>query len=940
MHKIITLLMLVAFSAMGYSQSITLKGKLSDSYDTPLEAATVYLTSVKDSSVVDYTISDKNGAWSIKTRKITQPVYLKISYMGLSDHKQLLDDATADRDFGMIKMEDKPTQLNEVVVKGEIPPIRIKKDTLEFNASSFKVRPDANVEALLKQLPGVDIDEEGKITVNGKEVNQILVNGKPFFDKDGKIALQNLPAEIIDKVQVTDTKTKKEELSGEPASGTNSSINLTIQEDKNKGFFGRITGGYGSDERYESSLLLNYFKNKRKISVLASSNNINSTGFSMNEIFDNMRGGRNQSFYMDDDDGSFGINGMNFGGGKGITRSHMVGASYADEWIKGLEPTLNYFFNTATTENDNRTREVNLIPATPGSTEPDRTLIRQAFATTENERFTHNLNGDFEFKVDSTSNIYFAPKFTKGSSKFKSRSGQFTTDQNDVLQNESDADSYTETDNASFSTNLEYFKSLKRKGRSVSMSLNTENRINDNRNRNNINSTFYEDIDNDGVAEVSTDIRNQLMKDRTSRDVYDISAEYSEPVTDSLRMAFEVKYRHEQNVDNRDAFDYNGLTNDFTTVNNDLSYYASSKTNSITPTVGLRYNKSKFNLSFTGGTNIVDFSNYGTQDDKVYNYGRKYLLPSAGANLWYKVSKSANFSVYYNYNVNFPQARQVLEIEDRSNPLTVTKGNADLEPYKYHYFNMNFYDYDWATRSGYNVYVGGNAYDSEIVFTTEIDNAARYFNTYTNVGGTYMVWMGGSWSKSFKREAHSFKASLGMNSNIRKNKGFTNLQPYDAVSYRFTPRINLSYDYGELVSIAPSYSYTYNKTNFSNYIIDQTSFFTHNIGLQTTTYWPKHVVFGNDFNYEYNSQMSAGFRKDFFLWNTSLGYNFMKDRLLFKVKVYDVLNQNLGTARTLTAVSIRDEQNNVLKRYVMFSLTFKLSKFGGKESKDEGFWWF
>src|SRR5690606_11931928 len=152
--------------------------------------------------------------------------------------------------------------------------------TLEFNASSFKVRPDANVETLLKQLPGVEIDEDGKITVNGKEVNQILVNGKPFFDKDGKIALQNLPANIINKVQVTDTKTKKEEISGDKASGNNSSINLTIDEDKNKGVMLKAMAGYGTDERYESSLMLNYFKGDARLSILGSSNNINSVGFS------------------------------------------------------------------------------------------------------------------------------------------------------------------------------------------------------------------------------------------------------------------------------------------------------------------------------------------------------------------------------------------------------------------------------------------------------------------------------------------------------------------------------------------------------------------------------------------------------------------------------------------------------------------------------------
>jgi hypothetical protein len=227
------------FSSFVFSQtSITLKGKVIDqTTKLPIESATVYLTSVKDSSVVDYTITNKLGFFSFKIKKSDKPISLKVSYISYQDFKEDLSSMQSDKDFGTIELKETVNALDEVVIKSEIPPIRIKKDTLEFNAASFKVGADANVEALLKQLPGVEISPEGKITVNGKEVNNILVNGKPFFGKDGKIATQNLPAEIIDKVQVVDTKTKSEEISGESAGSQEKTINLTIQEDKNKGFY-------------------------------------------------------------------------------------------------------------------------------------------------------------------------------------------------------------------------------------------------------------------------------------------------------------------------------------------------------------------------------------------------------------------------------------------------------------------------------------------------------------------------------------------------------------------------------------------------------------------------------------------------------------------------------------------------------------------------------
>jgi len=331
--------------------------------------------------------------------------------------------------------------LGEVIVKSEAPPIRIKKDTLEFNASSFKVRPDSNVETLLKQLPGVEVSPDGKITVNGKEVNQVLVNGQPFFDKDGKIALQSLPSDIINKVQVSDTKTKKEEITKQAASSDKASINLTIDEDKNKGLFGKFMAGYGSDDRYESSALINYFKKKRKISVLASSNNINSTGFSMDEVFDNMGGGRNVSYYYNND-GTYGIGAMRFGGNKGITRSNMLGANYADEWFKGFESNGSYFYSSSNSKNTNRTNQINLLPTGNLTTVSD--------SRTNEDRYGHNFNLNFEYKIDSTSTLSVSPKFLKANNKYSVNSSQSSIDGSNQLLNDNTSNTFDENDKTNF----------------------------------------------------------------------------------------------------------------------------------------------------------------------------------------------------------------------------------------------------------------------------------------------------------------------------------------------------------------------------------------------------------------------------------------------------------------------------------------------------------
>lgn len=472
MPKSLYLALLVLFSTVAFGQTLSLKGKVIDqTTKLPIESATVYLTSVKDSTIIDYTITNKMGTFSFKIKKIDKPVALKVSYISYQDFKEEMTSLVNDKDFGAIELKEATNQLDEVVVKAEIPPIRIKKDTLEFNAASFKVGADANVEALLKQLPGVEITPEGKITVNGQEVNNILVNGKPFFGKDGKIATQNLPAELIDKVQVVDTKTKAEEISGEASGSQEKTINLTIQEEKNKGFFGKVVAGTGSDKRYESSLLLNYFKGERKVSVLASSNNINSIGFSMDEVFDNMGGGRNSSVFYNDD-GSFGINNMSFGGSRGITRSNLIGVNYQDKWMKKIDQSGSYYFSNAETENTSRTDRINLLPE--GKTFTNSNGLSRSGSN------GHTLDMDFEIAIDSLNTIYINPNFQKTKNYNKSSRNQITVNEASDELNSSTNDDYSENDFTTFGTEASYSKQFLKKNRGMSINFESEFQRRDN----------------------------------------------------------------------------------------------------------------------------------------------------------------------------------------------------------------------------------------------------------------------------------------------------------------------------------------------------------------------------------------------------------------------------------------------------------------------------
>ena len=925
MPKHIIVFATLLFATFGFSQNtFQFSGKIIDNVSkAPLESATIYITSAKDSTIIDYTISDRNGNFSLKSRKSESAVNFKISFNGYKNYNKKLDNILVDKDFGVIGLSEQTSQLEEVIVKGEIPPIQIKKDTLEFNASSFKVAPDANVEKLLKQLPGVEIDEEGKITVNGKEVNNILVNGKPFFGKDGKIATQNLPADMIDKVQVSDTKTKAEELSGKASTSNESTINLTIQEDKNKGLFGKATLGYGSDKRYESSLLFNYFKDTQKISVLGSSNNINSVGFSMNEIFDNMGGGRNRSVWASDN-GTFSINGMQFGGNSGITRSNLVGLNYADEWFnKKIDPNFSYYLNTAITENKNRTKRTNLLPT--GTTKTD------SESSFKNDVIGHNFSTEIEIKIDSTATIYLSPSFSKSDAKNRSASFSKSYDSNDALLNESDGSNFNETDNNKFKNNLYFNKSFKKKGRSLSLEFNNDNSKNDSKLNTVTNTTFYQSGN-------TNDSRNQNVLNKENQNNYYVEIGYSEPINDSLTLNLQNRFDTKKGTDSRNTYDFNSASNEYDTFNGLLSNTIDSKNNTFGSSVGLQLNKKKISGNINVGADFLSYNNQSNYLGTTTDLKNNYVYPAINGYMSYKIAKSKSIYANFNYDASLPSAEQLLPFENLANPLNTIIGNANLNPTETYRMYMNFNNYDYATRSGFYAYLGGNVNANVVVSSTVYDSDFKAITTYENVDKSYNMFTGFSVNKSYKKEKRTIKYGYGIWANYNFNQGLTNAALYESKAISLTPRVNFSYIIDDIITISPSYRYTYNISKFDNYVIDKTDNFKHSFKIETTSYWPKSFVLGNDFGYNYNSNITGGFQKDFYLWNVSLGYNFYKDQLLAKVKVYDLLNQNVNATRSVSPTSITDSENTVLQQYVMFSLTYKLEKFGGKKKESPNFW--
>ncbi|WPO92091.1 outer membrane beta-barrel protein [Chryseobacterium sp. HR92] len=920
MKKTLLLLALMFTAFILHAQKLHIDGKISDSEKKSIQNATVYLLKEKDSSIVNYTATNKEGKFSLKIDDMKEPSILKIDAEKQSPYSKKFEKIDQSISLGDIQLEKKGIVNNIDEIKITASPVKIKKDTIEFSASAIKVRPDSKIEELLKQIPGVEISNEGKITVNGKEVDQIMINGKPFFDKDGKIALQNLPADIIKNIQFTTTKTKEEELSGKAPKSQNTTINFNIDEKKNKGLLTRLTVGYGSDKRYEASGLASYFKGDTKVSILASSNNINSQGFSRDEVFDSMGSGRNAWMMQGGSVSTVGSTTYyNQGGGtKGIQRSTTIGLNYSDKMGKNADlDSFSLMHSDSNTETRSKTSRSTLLP--------DYTLQTNSESNGENESKQYSFDTSVNVKLDSLTSIYFSPRFSKNSS-FSFNNSRSSSLKNGSLLNESNSYSSNDSENNSFNPNIYFSRRFKKKGRSVSANINSSISESKRDNLNQSQNTFYQQ------SGTTVDNRDQLAKNKNQNNTFNFNAGYTEPISDSSSVSFEVKYETRSSRDLRNVNDFDNATGDYTKYNQLLSNNMRQRINQISPELAYQINKNKLNFWASVHLNISDMKVNSIFNGQQYDLQKNFVLPEYDLNLYYQLGEGKNLSIYNSSNYTIPTAEQLTPYKDETNPLATYQGNPDLKNTWTNNLSLYFSNYNKVKDLSYYINVGFTYRNNDIINFTKYDNAGKQIVTYDNVSGNKSINASGGLSKTLKWNNNKLTISPRFSMNYAYNNGFIDGQSFTSNSYNLNPGLNLVYEIKDKMTIKPSYRLGYSFSNYTNYSINKINTANQSLKLELTNYMLKGgFVFGNDFEYNTSSNIAPGFKKDFYFWNTSLGYSFYKKQFTAKVKIYDVLNQNQSVKRTITDSYFEDREDLILKRYIMFSISMKLNKFAGKK---------
>ena len=897
------------------THAAVINGVLVDSQDTTelIEATVRLLMANKDSTMVKGTTTDMNGVFNIKGVKAGKYL-LRFSYLGYNDvikHVTVGEDGR-DVNMGVVTMDPNTIMLKEAVVVGVKTAITVKEDTVEFNADSYKTQANAVVEDLLKRLPGVEVGTDGKITANGKEVKKILIDGKEFFSDDPTVASKNIPADMINKLQVIDRKSDLARLTGVDDGDDETVINLTVKKGMNNGWFGTVNAGYGTDKRYAGNVMINHFRDGNQFTILGGGNNTNNLGFG------------------DGASGRF----QRWGGDRGVTTSQYAGLNFNvgskedDHFRVGGDIMYSH------SDRDTRTRTSRqYLLQDSTSYEDGNTVARDK---------GHNIRGDFRIKweVDSNNTIDFRPNFSFNFNKSErgDTSSLFAGDPARTAVNRSLSNFFNDGKSFEWGTRLIYnHKVASHPGRSQSLMLNYRY------------SNVREDADTyTNNTYFLLDDQDQLI-DQTAnnrRKTHNITGRISwtEPIGDVKNARFlEFSYRGNYRYTTSDKMVYDnersgiwpGGTITDTEWNESLSNSFRNTFFNQEFSAGFRQVRKAYNLNVG-----ISVNSAMSKSKDLINSARDIAARWAWsvapyARFRYKFTETRNLNFFYRMRANQPSITQLQPVADESNPKNIIIGNPELKPTFNHNINLRFGDFAQGAQRSImammNVDFAQNSIVSDV--TTDELTGGR-ITSYTNVGGVWsamamnMLSFPFGASKVWYFTSHMF-TRYGVTKSVtngienRSNTWFINYSP--GLAFR-----NSVFD----IELRPRYSFQNTTTSVlkSN---------TRNIhtwgGMFDGTYSaPFGLVVSTDLRYSTTSGYSDGYNSDQWIWNGSIAYQFLKDKqAALTISVYDILGQRKNIFRNVTGDYIEDVFYNSLGRYGMVTFTYRFNTFKkGEQPKD------
>lgn len=904
-YSILILITLFSFSH-AFSQNISISGTVESAVDrSTFPGATVILLNPSDSSLFKGTITDIEG--NFKLEQINPGNYiLQVQFIGFENYFRNLN-LQKDLNLGRISLQEETTTLNEVIVVGKEPVGIQKGDTTQFNASSFKTLADASSQDLVEKMPGITL-LDGKIQAQGEDVQQILVDGKPFFGTDVNAALQNLPAGVVASIQIFDKKSDKAELSGFDDGESIKTINIVTRPDRKKGQFGKATIGYGTDDRYQAGTSINLFNEDRRITITGLSNNINAVSYSADP---NSQGDvRTQN---------------------GIINTNSVGLNFSDEWGEKIEISGSYQYSHRENEAEATKFREYVLPSDSG-----QVYTENSFNNRINE--DHRFNMRFEYNPDERNRILIRPNVTLKHDRVNSFFTGLT--ENDFGRiNETENTSTAENSDYDFDNRIYYSHKFNKKGRSLTLHVETGYHTNEENGTRVANNVFYN-------AEDSLEILNQTsIRNRTGLS-WETQASYTEPI--GKHGMVEIEYEVGNKIDDSDKLMYNILEeadNTYSRLDTALSNTFESQYLTHQAEIGYQLSLENFKIQVETEYQLAKLENDQVFPQAFYmERSFNSVLPSVRAD--YKFTDSKNIEFDYHTWTQEPSIGQLQDVIDNSNPLQLYTGNPNLDQSYNHWIRARYRARNPETEqtlyasiesSFASNYVGNSTFIAQE--PTELQDGiileeGSQLSQPVNLDGYYNFRS----YFSYGRPLSFIKSNLGINAGIGHSQrpGMVNEETNFSASSNFRLGVSLSSNISDQVDFNISTRAGYNlvenslRPALNNNYYNQTTRFRSNI-----IFW-KGFVYRVDLNHQLNTGLAEDIDNSFLLLNMSLGKKFLKNDLAeVSINVYDLLEQNNNVNRNISELYIEDTQSTVLQRYFMLTLSYNFRHFSkGASMKD------
>ncbi|UCS94805.1 outer membrane beta-barrel protein [Echinicola marina] len=891
----------------------------------PLIGANVRLKSETD-SIMGAGVTDERGDFTIVRPRVSRLI-VEISYIGYLKSSQVIDQRGS-VDLGEISLMGNSNELGEVLVEGQVPVGEMKGDTAVFNADAFKTKENGYAEDLIKKIPGVVI-ENGKIQAQGEDVQKVLVDGREFFGNDPNIALKNLPSNMIDQVEILDQKSDQSRLTGLDDGNYAKTINIITKGNMRNGYFGRVYGGYGNEDRYSAGGNINLFNGDKRISIIGLSNNINQQNFSSQDLLgvSGGAGGGSRRRGGGGGDGNF-LTGNN----NGIAKTNSLGLNYSDKWGDKMNFTGSYFFNHSNNGLIQKTNTETVI-----SEDKRQYYQEDLLRNTKNEN--HRINAKIEYDINESNSLIISPSLSWQNNKMLSDEYGLNLDQDLDSLSAAQTGNSRLADGYNISNNLTYRYKFDKQGRTISTNIytgfNKRDQVTDllMANRDFVRSSV------DTVIQQSNALSDGFN--------YRANITYTEPLSEKSIMSFDYQIGNNKSAADQKTFVLMQEQN-LMVLDTALSNEFDNKFTTQKAGVGYRFSDNGLNVNFNVDYQNAQLNNHAFfPEEATFKRSFNNVLPNAS--IMYRDRESGkNIRFRYRTSTNEPSVNQLQNVINNNNPLQLSVGNPNLGQSYNHNFFMNYGKFDmersktmflFATGSFTNNYIGTHTYVAE-------NDTLINGEVLLRKGGqiTQPVNLSGNWNArlffNYGTPLEKLKSNLNLNSSVSYNRtpGMINNEVNYNNNIGLTQRLSLTSNISKDIDFTVSTATTYNIVKSSLQSNLDNNYYQQNSNLQLY-YSPNDgkLFFNTTMANTLYTGLSEGFDQSIWLWNIEGGYRFLKDNKgELKLTIFDILGQNQSVNRSVSDVTVSDVYSNVLTSYGLVTFTYIIGKFKKSDEDERG----